>query len=74
MLRSVSSFLGLIALAADSSGAQAFELTSPDIAEGQTIDMRHVYDSMSCTGENVSPELHWSDPPAWHQELRRARA
>lgn len=64
MLRSVSSFLGLIALAAaDSRGTQAFELTSPDIAEGKTIDMKHVYDSMSCTGENLSPELNWSDPP-----------
>ena len=38
MWRSVSSFLGLIALAAaDSSGAQAFELASPDIAEGKTL-------------------------------------
>jgi Raf kinase inhibitor-like YbhB/YbcL family protein len=64
MWRSVSSFLGLIALAAaDSSGAQAFELTSPDIAEGKTIDMKHVYDSFGCTGGNVSPELNWSDPP-----------
>ena len=58
----------------DSSGAQAFELTSPDIAEGKTIDMKHVYDSMSCTGENISPELHWSDPPPGTKSFAVARA
>lgn len=64
MMRSLSSFFALAALAAaDASGAQAFELKSPDIAEGKKIDMKHVYDSFGCTGGNVSPELSWNDPP-----------
>lgn len=64
MKRSLSSFFAFAALAAaDAGGAQAFELKSPDIAEGQTIDTKHVYDSFGCTGANQSPELSWSDPP-----------
>jgi Raf kinase inhibitor-like YbhB/YbcL family protein len=65
MNRSLSSFFAFVALAgADARGAQAFELTSPDIAEGKKIDLKHVYDSFGCTGQNLSPELSWSDPPA----------
>lgn len=65
MNRRVSSFLAFAAFAAaDAHGAGAFELTSPDIAEGKKIDMKHVYDSFGCTGANLSPELRWSDPPA----------
>jgi Raf kinase inhibitor-like YbhB/YbcL family protein len=65
MKRSLSSFVALLALAApDARGAQAFTVKSPDIAEGKTIDMKHVYDSFGCTGGNLSPELVWTDPPA----------
>jgi Raf kinase inhibitor-like YbhB/YbcL family protein len=63
MMRSVSSFFAFAAFAAEAQGAPAFELKSPDIAEGQTIDMKHVYNSFGCTGGNVSPELSWSEPP-----------
>jgi Raf kinase inhibitor-like YbhB/YbcL family protein len=65
MKRSLSSLFAIVALAAlDAGGAQAFTLTSPDIAEGKKIDAKHVYNSFSCTGGNLSPELSWSDPPA----------
>lgn len=64
MKPSLTSFLALAALAAaDARGAQAFELKSPDIAEGKVIDMKHVYNSFGCTGGNISPELVWTDPP-----------
>ena len=69
MMRSVSSFFALAAFAAEAQGVQAFELKSPDIAEGKTIDMKHVYDSFGCTGDNVSPELSWSEPPAGTKSL-----
>lgn len=63
MKRSVSSFLAFIALAgAETRGAQAFELKSPDIAEGKTIGNKFIYNG--CGGGNLSPELSWSDPPA----------
>jgi Raf kinase inhibitor-like YbhB/YbcL family protein len=64
MTRSLTSFFAMMTLAAaDASGAQAFEVKSPDIAEGQKIDMKHVYNAFGCTGGNLSPELTWSDPP-----------
>lgn len=65
MKRSLTSFFAMMTLAAaDASGAQGFEVKSPDITEGQKIDMKHVYNSFGCTGGNLSPELTWTDPPA----------
>jgi Raf kinase inhibitor-like YbhB/YbcL family protein len=37
----------------------AFELTSPAFKEGERIPDRY-----TCEGEDVSPPLHWSVPPA----------
>jgi len=39
-----------------------FTLTSPDIAEGRTIAARFVHPGAG--GQNVSPALAWTDPPA----------
>lgn len=47
-----------------SSGAQAFELKSPDISVDKPIGMKFVFNDFGCAGENLSPELVWSDPPA----------
>ncbi len=59
-------FLGM-ALAIASLGAEAasskFTLSSPDMAAGQMIAKKFVYNSFGCTGENVSPALNWSHPP-----------
>jgi Raf kinase inhibitor-like YbhB/YbcL family protein len=49
------------------SGAQratSFTLTSPDIASGKSIAMKHVYDSFGCSGQNLSPALEWKGAPA----------
>lgn len=64
MNRSLSLFALAALAAADARGAQAFDVKSPDIAEGKTIDMKHVYNSFGCTGGNLSPALSWSEPPA----------
>jgi Raf kinase inhibitor-like YbhB/YbcL family protein len=40
----------------------AFELASPDIADGQQIGMRFVHGSVG--GENLSPQLRWSGFPS----------
>lgn len=45
------------------TAAPAFDLTSPSIADGGLIPDDHVADIFGCTGDNVSPELAWSDPP-----------
>jgi len=54
----------LVASVAQSGAGPAFTLKSPDIAEGKTVAPKHIYNSFGCTGENLSPALEWSDPPA----------
>ncbi|MBI1868499.1 MAG: YbhB/YbcL family Raf kinase inhibitor-like protein [Methylocystis sp.] len=66
MKRSVISFLAGVAISTVSppAGAGGFELTSPDIQAAKTIGRKFVYNGLGCTGDNVSPELVWRDPPA----------
>jgi hypothetical protein len=42
----------------------AFTVTSEDVADGEMLSNRHVYNSFGMSGENVSPELSWSGFPA----------
>jgi Raf kinase inhibitor-like YbhB/YbcL family protein len=51
-------------LAASVAGAWAFELKSPAFSEGGAIGEKHVFNGFGCAGGNLSPVLHWSDPPA----------
>jgi Raf kinase inhibitor-like YbhB/YbcL family protein len=41
-----------------------FTLASSDVAAGSTIALKHVLNGFGCTGQNISPELHWTNPPA----------
>lgn len=54
-------FLIAVLMAAPLLVADSFTLKSSDL-EGQ-LSMKEVYNSFGCTGQNVSPELHWSHPP-----------
>jgi Raf kinase inhibitor-like YbhB/YbcL family protein len=56
--------LGILAAALTTCGAEAFELTSPEIAPGAKIAEEQVFSGFGCTGKNVSPELKWSGAPA----------
>ena len=47
-----------------SSTAMPFELSSPAFAPGSSIPAR-----FACTGEDLSPELRWGDPPAGTQSF-----
>jgi Raf kinase inhibitor-like YbhB/YbcL family protein len=53
-----------VAIMASSAAAAAFELESPDFPRGGSIPNKHVYKGFGCEGENVSPALRWSNPPA----------
>jgi len=46
------------------ASAGAFTLSSPDIPAGSVIASRFVLNGFGCKGENVSPALVWSNPPA----------
>lgn len=50
-------------VAADDPPTQ-MQLSSPDIRQGQPIPVVH-----SCDGDNQSPPLNWSDPPAGTKSL-----
>jgi Raf kinase inhibitor-like YbhB/YbcL family protein len=47
-----------------SSQAQSFSLQSPDVTPGQTIAQPYAFNGFGCSGENISPGLTWSNPPA----------
>ncbi len=53
-----------LAAAFVSTGACAFELTSPDVAPGAKIADEYVFSGFGCTGKNMSPALKWSGAPA----------
>jgi len=55
--------LGAALIAAGAFNARAFELKSPDVAEGGAIPMKFAYHGYGCVGENLSPALNWRDPP-----------
>ena len=44
--------------------AAAFELRSPEVSEGATLDKAQVYSGYGCTGGNLSPALSWTGAPA----------
>lgn len=58
----IKSVLAISILAAGS--AQAFELISNDIQEGDPMAKTFEYSSWGCDGDNLSPQLMWNDAPA----------
>ena len=45
-------------------GNGRFRVTSPDLESRGRIALGHVYNGMGCNGQNISPTLQWSNPPA----------
>ena len=43
--------------------ADDFSLTSPDIANDKPLNKAQIYNGFGCTGDNISPELHWQGEP-----------
>jgi Raf kinase inhibitor-like YbhB/YbcL family protein len=44
--------------------ALSFELTSPDVHQGSTLNPAQVSNVFGCSGGNVSPALSWKNAPA----------
>jgi Raf kinase inhibitor-like YbhB/YbcL family protein len=45
------------------AAADAFELSSPGLVDGGTLDSSHAADAQGCGGGNVSPPLQWRNAP-----------
>ena len=58
--------LAILLLALNASAARAantFGLSSPAFSANGTIPHEYSYRGYGCDGDNLSPELHWSDVP-----------
>jgi Raf kinase inhibitor-like YbhB/YbcL family protein len=55
--------LVLSALAAPAAFAAGMKLTSAEVSNGATIKNAQVFNSFTCTGDNISPSLSWSGAP-----------
>ncbi|MBI3775543.1 MAG: YbhB/YbcL family Raf kinase inhibitor-like protein [Gammaproteobacteria bacterium] len=44
--------------------AQSFEASSADIQPNASIAQKFAFNGFGCTGENLSPEISWKNPPA----------
>lgn len=43
--------------------AQAFDLTSTTVSEGEMLTNTHVFEGFGCEGQNQSPQLSWRGAP-----------
>ena len=59
----------LLAALSATSAAQAFEVSSPALKEGDRLTQRQLYNGFGCTGENRSPALAWSEVPVGTQSF-----
>jgi Raf kinase inhibitor-like YbhB/YbcL family protein len=59
----MKTFCAICLLTATASAAP-FKLTSKDFKEGGAIPDKDTFNSFGCSGQNESPELTWTDPPA----------
>lgn len=62
-MRLTRSILFSIALLPGASAAADFQLSSPTVKDKGTIGNEHVFDGFGCSGDNVSPELRWTNAP-----------
>src|SRR5689334_2520899 len=42
----------------------SFRVSAPDFITKGRVDISHVFNGMGCNGQNISPALNWSNPPA----------
>jgi hypothetical protein len=56
-------------LLSPTANAADFKLSSPSIRAGQTMSMKQVFNGFGCKGDNVSPALSWTSPPAGTKSL-----
>lgn len=64
LIAAICIFGGLKAFSADT-----FQVTSQDIIPHQLLNKAHVYNANGCLGDNISPQLSWSNAPQGTQSF-----
>lgn len=54
----------LATILASTAQADSFQLSSPDLGEPPTMQETFVFNGFGCQGQNLSPALDWTAPPA----------
>ncbi|HXU92938.1 MAG TPA: YbhB/YbcL family Raf kinase inhibitor-like protein [Gallionella sp.] len=57
-------FIGVVSFMLLVGSAWAFELSSPDVADGKVLNAAQIANTFGCTGGNLSPALNWKHAPA----------
>jgi Raf kinase inhibitor-like YbhB/YbcL family protein len=63
MQRMVILSLFILLVSSSPVAAGEFALSSPELADGQTMKDEQIYSGFGCRGGNISPALSWSNPP-----------
>ncbi len=53
----------IMSSALDKVEENIFKIGSKDLKNNETLPYTHVYKGFGCNGGNLSPELHWTNPP-----------
>lgn len=59
----LTAIISAVMIVAGSTSAFAFGVTSTDIKPGHKMSSQHELNGYGCTGDNVSPQLAWDNPP-----------
>lgn len=54
----------LAAVSFGASAAPAFSVSSKDMQQDHPLTQKQVFHGFGCSGENISPQLAWHNPPA----------
>lgn len=63
IIGAAAAFFALVS-STPASSAEAFRLQSVDLVAGKPIPQTFAFNGFGCTGQNTSPALSWSNPPA----------
>jgi hypothetical protein len=56
-------FLATLFVSCSVANAASFKIASVDVKAQKKIDEKHVFNGFGCSGENLSPQISWSNAP-----------
>jgi Raf kinase inhibitor-like YbhB/YbcL family protein len=59
-----SVFLLVVLFGSHNAWAKDFYVSSPQLKESEPLNVDQILNGFGCTGNNISPELRWENPPA----------